>query len=53
MTFIAFLIANKASILGALLAVSEVLGLIPSVKSNSIYEVTISTLSKLLPPKEY
>lgn len=46
-----FLVANKVIIIGALLALSEVLALIPSVKSNSIFEIIVSTLQKLVPPK--
>ena len=41
-----FLIENKAVILGAALAISEVLALIPSVKSNSIFELVFGWLKK-------
>ena len=34
-----FIIENKAVVLGALLALSEVLALIPSLKANSIFEL--------------
>lgn len=46
-----FLVANKVVIIGALLALSEVIALIPSVKSNSIFEITVDMLQKLVPPK--
>lgn len=46
-----FLIANKVVIVTALLALSEVLALIPSVKANSVFEIVVTTLSKLVPPK--
>lgn len=52
MSVIDFLVANKAVILGALLAVSEVIGLIPSVKSNSIYEIIVGVLHKAVPEKD-
>lgn len=44
-----FIIANKAIILAAVLALSEVLALIPSVKSNSIFEVVVKVLASFLP----
>lgn len=47
-----FVVANKVVILTALLAASEVLGLIPSVKSNSIYEIIVGVLQKLVPPNK-
>lgn len=40
-------IANKAVILGALLALSEVLSLIPAVKSNSVIQLVFSFIKKL------
>lgn len=46
-----FLITNKETILFALLAISEVIGLIPSVKSNSIFEMVVTVLNKLVPAK--
>lgn len=46
-----FIIANYNLILVALLAVSEVLGLIPSVKSNSIFELIVAVLNKIVPKK--
>lgn len=39
-------------ILGALLAVSEALALIPSLKSNSILQFIINTVKKFLPAKK-
>jgi len=45
---IAFLVANKVVILGALLALSEVLALIPSFKSSGILDWVIRTVKKLL-----
>jgi hypothetical protein len=44
-----FIITNKAIILAAVFALSEVLALIPSVKSNSIFEVVVKVLSSFLP----
>lgn len=46
-----FMAANQVVIIGALLAISEVLGLIPSVKSNSIFEIIVGVLQKLVPTK--
>lgn len=43
-----FLIANKVVLLGALLAVSEALALIPSLKANGILDWVIKTAKKLL-----
>lgn len=42
-----FIIENKAVVLGALLALSEVLALIPSLKANSIFELIVGILIKL------
>lgn len=44
-----FIVANKFIILAALASISEVLALIPSVKSNSIFEVVVKVLSSFLP----
>lgn len=52
MTFIALLIANKVTILAFLVALSEVLALIPGVKSNSVFEVVMGVLTKFVPTKE-
>lgn len=43
-----FVIANKVVILGALLALSEVLALIPSFKSSGVLDFIIKTLKKFL-----
>ena len=51
MQTIDFLVTNKVVIIGALLAISEVIGLIPSVKANSVFEIVVSFLNKLVPPK--
>lgn len=44
-----FIIANKAIILAALFAISEVLSLIPAVKSNSIFEIVVKVLNSFMP----
>ena len=46
-----FIVANKTVILAALVACSEVLALIPSIKSNSIFEIVVRILASFLPPK--
>lgn len=43
-----FLLAHKVEILSALLAVSEVLALIPQIKASSVTELVISGLKSLL-----
>lgn len=43
---------NLVLILGALLAVSEALALIPSVKSNSIFQLALNLMKKLMPKKQ-
>ena len=43
----AFIFEHKAVILGALLAVSEALALIPAIKANSIFELVVGILFKL------
>lgn len=45
---IQFLIDNKVVLLGALLAISEALALIPAIKSNSIVQLIISSIKKML-----
>ena len=40
------IIANKTVILGLLLALSEVLALVPQVKSNSVFELVVNILKK-------
>jgi hypothetical protein len=47
----AFLMANKVVLLGFLFALSEVLALIPSVKSNSVFQLVVAWVSKLVPKK--
>lgn len=42
-----FIIANGAIILGALLAISEVLALIPSIKSNGLFDLIVNLLKGL------
>lgn len=44
---IEFIIANGAIILAALLALSEVLAQIPSIKANSIFELIVGLLKKI------
>lgn len=41
------ILANKEVILVLLISISEVLALIPSVKSNSIFELVVAGLKKL------
>jgi hypothetical protein len=43
---IQFIADNKAALLGAALAISEVLALIPSVKANSMFQLIFGWLSK-------
>jgi hypothetical protein len=40
-------IANKVVILGFLFALSEVLALIPSIKSNSVFQLVVNVLKKV------
>ena len=44
---LAVIVANKVIVLGFLLALSEVLALIPSVKSNSIFQLVVGTIKKI------
>ena len=46
------IIEHKAVILGLLLAISECLALIPSVKSNSIFQMLVSLVTKTQPSVE-
>lgn len=48
---IAFFVANKVVILGILLALSEALALIPSVKANSVFQLVFGWLQKQEAPK--
>lgn len=41
-------IANKVVIVGFLFALSEVLALIPSVKANSVFQVVVNVLKKVV-----
>ncbi len=45
-----FIQDNSAVLLGAALAISEVLALIPSVKSNSLFQLLTSWLKKSKKP---
>ena len=40
-------LANKAVFLGLTLAISEALALIPSIKSNSIFELVVNLIKKI------
>lgn len=44
-----FIQDNLTVILGALLAVSEVLALIPSLKANSIFQLVVGIVKGMLP----
>lgn len=48
---IEFIQANAEIILGALLALSELLALIPGVKSNSIFTLIVNAIKSLMPKK--
>jgi hypothetical protein len=41
-------VANKVVILGFLFALSEILALIPSIKSNSVFTLVVNVLKKVL-----
>lgn len=43
----AFIVENKAVILGALLAISEVMALIPSMKSSGVFDFIYRGLKSL------
>jgi hypothetical protein len=49
MEIFAILAANKVLILTFLAVLSEVLGLIPSVKANSVFELVVGVLKKFVP----
>ena len=51
MEIFVFLAANKVLLLSFLYVTSEVLGLIPAVKSNSVFEIVVGVLSKFVPAK--
>lgn len=40
-------LAHKAEVFGLLLALSEVLALIPAVKANSIFEIVVGLIKKV------
>lgn len=42
-----FIVENKTAILVGLLGISELLALMPKVKSNSVFQLIVNTLSKL------
>jgi hypothetical protein len=42
------IVANKVVVLGFLFALSEVLALIPSVKSNSVFQLVVNVLKKVM-----
>jgi hypothetical protein len=46
-TVFAFFAANKVVLLAFALALSEVMALIPGVKSNSIYELFVNVIKKI------
>jgi hypothetical protein len=41
------IVANKVIILGFLLALSEVLALIPSIKANSVFQIVVNGIKKV------
>jgi hypothetical protein len=41
------IVANKVVVLGFLLALSEVLALIPSIKANSIFQIIVNGIKKV------
>lgn len=47
-----FLQENWMMIVGALLALSEVLALIPSIKSNSVFQLIVNVLKGIMPKKD-
>lgn len=46
-----FIVENKALILGALFAISEVLALIPSIKSSGVFDLIYRTLKSFVSPE--
>lgn len=42
-----YIIEHKAAILGALLALSEVLALIPGIKSSSVFQLIVNSVKSL------
>lgn len=49
---LAFFAANKVVFLVFALSLSEVLGLIPGVKSNSIFQLVVAFIKKIAPKSE-
>lgn len=47
-----FILAHKVEILGFLLALSELLALIPSIKANSVFQLLVNLIKKFLGKKE-
>jgi hypothetical protein len=41
------IVANKVIVLGFLLALSEVLALIPSIKANSVFQIIVNGIKKV------
>lgn len=44
----AFVLAHKAEFLAALLGVSELLGVNPKIKANSIFQLVVGAIKKVL-----
>lgn len=42
------IIENKAIVFGLLFAISEVLALVPSIKSNSVFTLVVNVLKKVM-----
>jgi hypothetical protein len=47
-----FLMENKVAVLGALFAISELLALIPGIKSNSVFTLIFNLLKSAVVPAE-
>lgn len=47
-----FIQAHYVQILMALLALSEVLALIPPIKANSIFQLVVNAIKAIIPSKE-
>ena len=52
-SLLGILTTNSAIILGAFLAVSEALAIIPAIKSNSIFQLIVNILKTLTGNKDY
>jgi hypothetical protein len=44
---VAIIVANKVVIVSALLAISELLALVPGVKANSVFQLVVGALKKV------